>query len=479
MSGLAKGAKSGFLYMSQTAISTLLPLITLLIITRFVSPAEFGEYAIALVYAVVVTGVMSLGLHVGYERNYYQYKESVLDTAKLFYTVILVVFVLYVFTFLITILFFEYTEALMGDVDKELVLLVFGGMCLERLVSFFLIFYKSSENPLFYFFTMVFSAVINFCISLYLIVIEGSGIQGLAIGYLFAWWTVFCVVLYLFSRKYRFAFCLTKLMEVLKISLPVLPRSMTVVMGSQSDKYMLNNSGDLGLGHYSLAGRLASVLNSYMVALQNVYVPILYNALFSKKQSEIEKFEGFLSPIIFLSIFPAIILAAFSYEMVYIFFPDDYLFMSPILSLLSVYYGVIFFGKISGNVLTYSKRTGLASLLAVGGAGLNIALNIPMIFHYGAMGAALATVLTGSFVTFVGVVLAQKEFYLSWDFKFVFYVVFLLLVASFLSVFPYFNPGVYDYFLFAKVILLLGIVYLFFLSGLSSLITPMKIFRRR
>ena len=44
-------------YLGQTLVTTVIPFVVLLVAARYITPGEFGAYALAQVYAIVVTGL--------------------------------------------------------------------------------------------------------------------------------------------------------------------------------------------------------------------------------------------------------------------------------------------------------------------------------------------------------------------------------------------------------------------------------------
>lgn len=466
MNNLSNSARNSLIYLVQAFITTLLPLVVLLVATRHIAPDDFSAYAISLVYSVVVTGVSSLGLHLAYERNYYLYKNDLDKAYSFMFSVLLLVSCLFVLVVILTSLFTNAVSNLLGGVNNDILVVVLIGMCFEKLVSFYLIFYKNSFQAVRHFCVMVSVSVISVCISFYLILIEKIGIYGFSLAYMLSWASVFFVLSVLsFLRAKKLRFLFSDLLSTLSISLPIVPRTMTVVIGTQSDKYMLNTLSPEHLGHYALAGRLSTSLNSYMVALQNVYNPKLYEVLFKQTHSEMLAFNKLLSAIMFLSLFPVLLLSTFSYELVYLLFPLEYEFMAPLLTLFSIYYGVVFFGKIPGTVMTYSKKTGLSSLMAIFGALLNVALNFPLINYYGAIGAVFATLATGATVTFLGMCLSQRYIKLDWDYWFITVVLFFLLISAILSLVSYYISGYFEILFLSKVFFLLCSLLFFWKCG--------------
>jgi len=81
-----------------------------------------------------------------------------------------------------------------------------------------------------------------------------------------------------------------------------------------------------------------------------------------------------------------------------------------------MYYGFLFFGKITPMQLIYSKKTYMCSLLSIVSIGFNVVLNILFIMKWGAVGAAwgtfLAAVISGSIYFMV----AQKSYLIKWEY---------------------------------------------------------------
>jgi O-antigen/teichoic acid export membrane protein len=206
------------------------------------------------------------------------------------------------------------------------------------------------------------------------------------------------------------------LKEVLILSIPITPRSITILISTQSDKYMLGVLGSMGnVGMYSLAMRLSTVLNTYMIALQNVYTPHVFKILFSNDSKKRQELGLYITRMTYLSLLPAAILALFASEIIWVLFPVGYAGLDILLSVLSIYYGIMFFGKITSKQLVYAEKTGLITKLSIFFSLFNIALNIPMIYFFGALGAVLSTLINGAFYTYFSFILAQKYCYIEWE----------------------------------------------------------------
>jgi len=412
----------GVIYMRQALVSAIFPFLVMLVVARTLLPEDFGVYALVQIYAIVMISVASIGLHIGYERNHFKYNNVKEKKCQLRNSVLLITSLLYVVCFMITMYFGASLLEFIGlPVEISLLKLIFIGLSVEKLAQFYLIYYRSVEAVYSYTNCLISVAIINSAVSLYLVSVLKIGIVGIAWGYCLSWCVVFSYMIISEFKLFRYGLNWEIMKEVLILSLPITPRSITILISTQSDKYMLGVLGNMGsVGMYSLAMRLSTVLNTYMIALQNVYTPHIFKILFLNDSKERQKLGPYLTRITYLSLFPAVVLALFASEIIWILFPVGYIGLDSLLSVLSVYYGVMFFGKITSKQLVYAEKTGLITKLSIFFSLFNVALNIPLIYFFGALGAVFSTLINGALYTYFSFILAQKHCHIEWEINIIF-----------------------------------------------------------
>ena len=72
--------------MLQVGLGSLLPFITLPIFTRILTPEDYGLLALAMIYAIVMSGLANFGVSLAFERNYFQYRDNPEKLAQLLYS---------------------------------------------------------------------------------------------------------------------------------------------------------------------------------------------------------------------------------------------------------------------------------------------------------------------------------------------------------------------------------------------------------
>jgi O-antigen/teichoic acid export membrane protein len=152
-----------------------------------------------------------------------------------------------------------------------------------------------------------------------------------------------------------------------------------------------------------------------MNSLENVFSPELYNKMFEKSKDNRKEIGELLIPFLYFSMFIAFFAALFSEELIKILTPSQYHSSVPIVGVLCMNFGCMFFGKIVPIQFLYTKNTRFITFFTFFGVMLNIILNIPFILKFGVVGAAYATFIASLINNIVGFYSAQKLYKILYD----------------------------------------------------------------
>ncbi|MDP8212377.1 MAG: hypothetical protein P9X22_03680 [Candidatus Zapsychrus exili] len=250
------------------------------------------------------------------------------------------------------------------------------------------------------------------------------------------------------------------LKESLKISLPLTPRIFLGVIGTHFNKYIvsiLNTMG--GVGVLSIAQKISNMTFMFMTALQNVFSPHVYKLMFSSKLSADKEIGKYLTSFVYISTFVCLLLSLFSKEALWILTGPSFYEAAPLISILSVYYGFQFFGKINGIQLIYKKKTAITSLLTVVNIIVGVVISIPLVMNFGVIGSVWATFLVSLIVGGTAFIIAQRYFYVHWETKKIMAIFGMLCFSGLLALFTMSDLVIYSVALILK-LLCVG-VYLF------------------
>ena len=454
-------------------LGNLLPLLTLPIFTRILTPEDYGVWGLAQVYALFVNGIANFGLTIGYERNFFEYKEEK-KVAGLLFTTLLFVTISFIFFGFITYFFKnQFSQWIIGSPDHSNIL--FWSYCatgIMGLKSYFLIYFKNTENAKTFTKYAISDSILVVLISLFLVAYLRIGIIGLVWGQLMASFIIFSILTVTFARSIPINFNFKALKDSLKISLPLTPRIFFGIIGKQFNKYLiglLNTVG--GVGIFNIGQKIAHIVFSYMTAIENVFLPQVYKRMFEQGEEGKTSIGHYLTPFLYLSILLGIIISLFSEEIIIILTPRSYYGAIDVVTILSMLYGTYFFGKIPQ--LIYAKKTHITSMLTLVSIGLNIAINIPFIYQWGVMGAAWGTLLAGILTITIYFIVSQHYYKIEWEYRKIVAIFLIFFTASITIILLRY----FDTFYWIRLIVKLGSILTYFYLGMRFNIINNKNYR--
>ena len=426
-----KDVENTFIYLTQSLISGVLAILLYPVITNNLEPQIFGVYVLATVYASIVIGIANLGCLVGYERNFFQFEKSIKESSQLLNTVqffvgtsfFLVIFLGWLTQDKIAILLFNDSDY------SDLWWLTLVGVGFASFAQYYLTYLKNTGLASIYFVMTVMQAAVNFIMTYVLFEFTQLGVMSLA--YAFVCSNIGLCLFLLFHQFVRLSLGLklALLNDVLKISLPLTPKVLFGFLNTQFDKIMLGLLASLGgVAIYAIAQRIALSVFSLMTSLDRVFKPNVYRML--AEEDDRRNIGKYLIPYIYMSVLPALLIVLFSSELMNLLVSESYSGGASILVILSLYYSMMFFGKISGTQLIFAKQTWLTSKLMFFGVMLNVILNVPMIYLWSGLGAALATTISSAIITFAYYIFAQRFAKISWEFHSTVKIYSILLLSS-------------------------------------------------
>jgi O-antigen/teichoic acid export membrane protein len=403
--------------MFPIGLQTLLSFITIPIFTQVLTPKDFGVLALALVYAMFITGLSNIGMTLAFDRNYFQYQMDTEKLGQLLYSSLVFVIMNFMVMLGITIFFrYDISIHLTGSSKNYLIIIIasLATVFLNVLNNFYFTYYKNNEKASIYAKHQIFQSILIFVLSLLLVVYFKVGVIGIVLSQFIVGVILFIKFFMMLSSKLPFSLSKQILNESLKISYPLTPRVFFGIISTQFDKYMIGMLSTVGgVGIYHIGTRISATVFVFMTAIQNVFHPQVYQRMFYDENKGTDSIGVYLTPFFYLSTLLALLLALLSEEVITILTPDNYHGAVPIVTILCIFYGSLFFGKIPQ--LMYAKKTFLISIMSIFSIAINVGLNIPFIMAYGAIGAAWATMLAGLITSSIGLVVAQHYYKIDYE----------------------------------------------------------------
>ena len=176
----------------------------------------------------------------------------------------------------------------------------------------------------------------------------------------------------------------------LSFSIPLIPHYLSQIVLGQSDRIMIDKMiGASEAAIYGVSYNLAAVITLFVNAINNSFVPTLYESLKSKKCENIKKVTTFLA--IFMAALICVFML-FGPEILTVFVAPEYIrakwIFPPVAA--SMFFTFIYLFYV--NVEFYFEKTNYVMFVSVLGAVVNIILNLVFIKKYGFIAAGYTTV---------------------------------------------------------------------------------------
>lgn len=416
MTSKEKQVKNSLIYLVPVIVGNMLPLLTLPIFTRILTKEDYGIWGLAQVYAIFVNGVANFGLTIGYERNFFEHKESKNVAGLLYSTLLFVVIAFIIFGFFTYLFKYQLSRWIIGSPSyADILFCAYCSTGIMGLKTYYLTYFKNTENAKAFVWYTIDESVMGVLLSLFMVAYLRIGVIGLIWGQLLASLAIFMILSYRFIKILPISFSRDALKDSLKLSLPLTPRIFFGVIGNQFDKYMIGLLSTVGgVGVYSIGQKVAYIVFTYMTAIQNVFSPQVYKRMFEQREEGGEQIGRYLTPFLYISIAAALLISLFSEEIISILTPESYHDSIDIVIVLSMLYGSYFFGK--QPQLIFARKTHITSILTIVSIALNIIINIPFIMKWGAIGAAWGTLVAGLISGAISFIVSQRYYEIKWEY---------------------------------------------------------------
>jgi O-antigen/teichoic acid export membrane protein len=370
------------------------------LLARELSPEIFGQYALLINLAIMLSVVSDFGISILTTREIAKNRTKLNDyfiagsVIKIF------------FTFLSLCILSIYIVLFMND-NTRLMYAAFAAFFVMFIVQFneFIIsFYNAFENMNYSSKIYLFSKMALFISGVAVVFLfKDKGLDVLFLWQLVAISVVFSFSIYIFLSKVIFVklrFDKHIILDILKKSIPFGLFSIGGIVYLKIDNLILASYfGSDEVGYYQAAMQLIIVLEVLILISSKAIYPVIARLHNKSKKITIKFIENSLFGAILLGLPSAVFLSVYSEQFILIMYGEDYAPSGPGLTILAWLVPIRFMAHILGTVLSGTsnqKHRAIATWLA---ALLNIVLNIILIPRYGFIGAAYSMILTSGFLT--------------------------------------------------------------------------------
>lgn len=370
---------------------------------RVLGPAQFGQFNYALAFVALFSSVATLGLDGIVVRNLVHTpdaKNQILGSAF----ILKIIGSLLAISLCVILIFFVEPE---NPQTQMLVAVISAGLLFQALdvVDFW---FQSRVTSMYTVIAKIPALFVFFCVRVALLVGTASLIA-------FAWvqslelllGSIGLVIVYqrLGDRITAWRPLYTYAMTLIKESWPLILAGLSVMLYMKIDIVMLGKmSGDRETGLYSAASRLSEGFYFVPMVIVSSLTPMLLRARALGNAQYKQSMLNLYVLMIRLSILMATPFAIFAPLLVEMLFGDNYASSAAILRVHIWAAVAVFLGVASSQYLTAEGQQKMSLYRTLTGLIVNIGLNVLLIPTYGAMGAAIATLVSYFVATFTMIV---------------------------------------------------------------------------
>jgi O-antigen/teichoic acid export membrane protein len=411
--------KKSIYYFLPNLVSGCASLVTLPILTRYLTPKDFGVFALAQGFSSLVIGLLDFGVSNTYERNFFEHSEKS-EKSGLFHACAAYILATGIIGGALSVLIPLFFPGYFQDENVSVWFLsvVVGVTALRSLNQLYYTYYRNSEMPRTYAAFGVSEFLLNVGFSIIAVAALKRGVMGWALAQLFGYVVLSSAQSLGLMRKIGVAFSKPLLVKTLKIGYPLTLRQGLNVVSNQFDKFVLGTIGSTYfVGIYNIGERIGNLFFMFITALGQIFVPELYRKLLVEKGKSPEHLGDFLAPYFFTCCIVALGINLFTEELFYFILDPKFFQAVTVSELLVISMLFLFFQKISSVQLMAAKHTGKSAIFAVANVALVFGLGWPLTYWFGYMGTAVATVFVRFFNSLLFMYIAHESTPIFWRFK--------------------------------------------------------------
>lgn len=308
---------------------------------------------------------------------------------------------------------------------------------------------------------------------LFFLIIANYGAIGVLYGRLVGSLLIIPFIVYFSIRNFKINLKLKYIKNALQYSSPLIISLIAAWVLNLSDRIFIERYFSLHeVGIYSLGYTIASMSLFGLSALSMSINPIFFKLANSKAETNSNKIQTLDHTFLNASIILCFIPAFYSKDIMYFLdskFSDAFIFIP----LISSAYMFIGFQSYIGRYIKQSKKTFQSMIISLFIAGLNIGLNFILIPNYGAIGAAISTIICFSSGFFISYFYARKYcFFIKINWSKIIPLLFMLIILVIISIYILNISIIYSIVL--KTVVLIIISILFYRINLKNFLKIVK-----
>lgn len=407
--------KSAGIYTITSVINKAIPFFLLPILTRYLSPADYGIVSMFGVLVSFVAPFTGLSVHGAIARMYYEK-----DTVDINEYITNSIYILISSSVVVSIVFYLFSNFIadLTSVPYQILWIVVVVSFSQFITRIVLTLWQVQIKPLKYGIYQITQTAMNVLLSIVLVVFVGLTWRGRIFAQLI---TLLIYVLIGFIILYKDSWLKFRLnndyiKHALRFGVPLIPHALGGVIMTMSDRIFITNMvGVETTGVYTVGYQMGMIINLFAMSFNQAYVPWLYSKLKLNLQATKRKIVKLTYGYYVIIILLAIILSVLAPPFLSFFVGKEFGQSSIYVMWIALGYAFNGMYLMISSFIFYAQKTSYLAWVTLFTAIFNLILNYFLIRENGAIGAAQATTIIYLIKFILTWVLSSKVYKMPWN----------------------------------------------------------------
>jgi O-antigen/teichoic acid export membrane protein len=402
------------IYLFSSFLNGIIPFLILPVLTRFLSPSDYGIVAMFSVLITFLAPFTGLSVHGAVYRKYFDLDEK--EIAVYIGNVCFVLLTSSLITGLILFLMSKKVFLFTGIPVNWVCALIVVSM-MNFLSQVLLSIWQVQEKPVFFGVYQNLRTLLNVSLSLFFVIVLSLSWKGRVLGIVVSSGIFGFLSLYILRRQKLLSLTLNieYIKNALGFGIPMIPTALKAAIITITDKIFITNMvGMRFTGLYSVGSQLSMPIHLLTTSFNSAYVPWLFKKLKENDMKINKKIVRYSYLYFFILFILALIMSSILDKLLFYLVGSEFIGAKTFISWLSMGFAFSGMHSMVVNYIYFAQKTALYGIVSVVSLLLNITLNYVFISINGAVGAAQATCLTYLFTFLMTWRLSSKVFPMPW-----------------------------------------------------------------
>lgn len=409
--------KNSSIYLGSSIINKMIPFLLLPIMTKYLSPEEYGILSIYLILISFYSAFIGMAIQTNISKNFFKLSKE--NLSLLVGNILIILTTTFIICLILTYFITFFFDNVFSIPSKWILAIPFISvmMMINEINTTIL---RNEQRVYMFGLFEISNTLIKMSLTVLFLVVFSLSWYSQVIGTLIGTIVFFFIgLLYMKKRDYiSMDFNKEKIKSILNISLPLIPHVLGGIVIAMSDRLFIEKMVSLeAVGIYSVGYMFGMVVMLFSDAFIKAWGPWFYKNLKNPTDEKKRKIVKY-SYIYIIGIFVLAVLISLVAELIVPYFVDEKFYNAKEFILwIALGYAVHGVYKIFFPYLVHISRTSFLAFSTLTAAIINLLLNYFFIKYYGAIGAAYSTIVSFSVSAILVFWYQNKNYYMPWLIK--------------------------------------------------------------